>query len=790
VLSQLFARTVCVDLSETLSMNITIQGQDYSAYLDAAHPLTIERKLNQPSLCRVWLSLPASDSMAMPQRNQSLKVAGDNGTSYFTGYIAAAPLPEYAGAAVEGARYRLAIEALSDELLLDQAGMTPGKGAAGETAGALIVSLTARAGQSSISLPSSPLNETISEFVPVAGASWSQSAGEVAAQARAAYRAVDGALTLAAIPGTVHALSEAGGSLDLASLSLTSNLKRSVANDITVCGEREPAAYVTEYFLGDGATTTFNLAEAPCSLPESQRTIIHELFNEGMIDTRVWGAVGGNAYLEMGAGGLAMQGGSGIDGATLLFWLDQIEMGGTLLLEATGVSLAAESTGVLAGFFSGLETQSSCTAGFLVTAAQGTGNVSVQPLVQGAASGAAYAINSANQYALRIRVHCDEMERMLAVYRSCGDSGPIACGGQTNSVGAELQFEIQEFVDGVAGMPVTLYDGSVSTLPGACTVVAASSINLQGAMRALNLTNLGSAWVTSTPANGTQFTRRMGSTAQAAECHVEATGKLVFYNGYAPTAGEQIVVRYRAVGRAVGRSVNVAGQQALAQAGLPPVLAWIGSVTSPAARSSQDCRNAALTLAQAASSLSALWSGTYKSTNLSLGSDVWPGDALQLNAPSANLDAQLVVRTVTVSYSPSDPDLVEYTIAFANDWAEDLAIKTSLTVPADAWLPATANATPVANLNAMVVSAMSGNTVTINAGATAPAGGGFEIRRRDFAFQPGEDTDLVMRGTQPTLTFTRTSASDRFYIRMFDGATPPNYSDFSAALFLNLPLSS
>ena len=55
---------------------------------------------------------------------------------------------------------------------------------------------------------------------------------------------------------------------------------------------------------------------------------------------------------------------------------------------------------------------------------------------------------------------------------------------------------------------------------------------------------------------------------------------------------------------------------------------------------------------------------------------------------------------------------------------------------------------------------------------------------------PGEDPDLVMRGSQSNITFSRESASDRFYIRMYDGATPPNYSEFSAALFINLPLGS
>jgi hypothetical protein len=165
------------------------------------------------------------------------------------------------------------------------------------------------------------------------------------------------------------------------------------------------------------------------------------------------------------------------------------------------------------------------------------------------------------------------------------------------------------------------------------------------------------------------------------------------------------------------------------------------------------------------------------------------GDALLLNAPSTNLNAEVVVRTVKVTYSASYPDLVEYEIAFANDWADDLAIKTSATVPANAWLPA-----PIAPrcwpILRLTVTALNGSTVTVNTGVTPPSGGGFEIRLRDFAFMPGEDPTLVLRGSQPNLTFSRVSASDRFYIRMYDGATPPNYSEFSTALFINLPLSS
>jgi hypothetical protein len=262
----------------------------------------------------------------------------------------------------------------------------------------------------------------------------------------------------------------------------------------------------------------------------------------------------------------------------------------------------------------------------------------------------------------------------------------------------------------------------------------------------------------------------------------------VFYTGYAPVSGEQIAVSYRTIGRAVGRAVNTANQAALAAVGSPSVEAWIGSVTNPPTRSSEDCRNAALVMEQAAASVSALWSGTYKGTRASFAADVWPGDALLLNAPSTNLDAQVVVRTVKVSYSASYPDLVEYEIAFANDWADDLAIKTSATVPANAWLPAPIAPTVLANLNGLAVTSLSGSSVTVNTGVTPPTGGGFEVRLRDFAFMAGTDPTLVMRSSSSTLSFSRVSAADRFYIRMYDGSTPPNYSEFSAALFINLPL--
>ncbi len=100
-------------------------------------------------------------------------------------------------------------------------------------------------------------------------------------------------------------------------------------------------------------TTQFYLAADPYFPATSKSTIISEHFNEAQINQRVWGVTGGAGYLSLGAGGLAMNGGNGIDGETLLAWLDPVEMGGTLLLEAVGVTLRRGSTGTLAGFFIG-----------------------------------------------------------------------------------------------------------------------------------------------------------------------------------------------------------------------------------------------------------------------------------------------------------------------------------------------------------------------------------------------------------------------------------------------------
>jgi hypothetical protein len=771
-------------------MKILINGTDYAAALDAARSLTIVRKLNEPSICQLSLVLPSSGSLLAPQRYQQLRVVGDDGRVYFTGYIAASPMPEYAGAGLTGPRYRTVIQALSDELLLDSLLMPSSTTASGESTSSVISALVERTGSSALTVSGSTQAAAVGQLMPAKGATWSRLAREAATEARSSYHALDGQVAVSAVQSTVHAFREDDGTLDFSSLAFTSSVERGLANDVTVCGEHEPAAYVTEYFYGDGIASDFYLSETPYKTPASKTTAIRELFEEANIDTRYWSAPSASQYMSIGAAGLTMNGGSGIDGGTVLSWIDPVEMGGSMLLEASGLTLSPGSTGVVAGIYVGLTTQNCCIAGFQVTSAQGTGAVTIQPMIAGSASGIAVSVSSSNMYTLRTRIYAPEVERQRAIYRSFGDDGEISFGGDLINSPARVQMEVEAIVNGVGSMPVTVYDGTLASLTESATIVAASSINLMGTLRAFRLTRTGAEWITRTPAGGSARICRTGTMAEVAECSLASSGKLTFYTGYAPVAGERITVSYRSISRAVGRSINTASQTALAAAGNPSEAAWIGSVTNPTARSSADCYNAARAIQQAAAGTAALWSGRYKATNLAFSTDVWPGDGLSLISATANLDANVVVREIKLSYRASVPDVVEYEVSFANDWADDLAIQTSSTVPADTQLPVAADATALANLTALTVTALSGPTVTIDAGQDPPAGGGFEIRLRDHVFMAGEDADLVMRTTVRNMTFSRLSENDRFFIRMFDGSTPPNYSQFSAALFINLPLSA
>ncbi len=785
-------------------MKITIDNLDglgavdYSGALyagaspGAGAPLKVVRTLNAPSRCLG--SVVLAGALAVPVRRGRVVVSDADANVLFTGYLAVEPEAVYLGAGTSGPVYRYALDAVSDEWVLDRLNVPASGAGLAAGGGVLLQTLTKRVGGTAIATSGVGTGRAVGVFQPVPADAWSVNAGELAGAAYGAYRVVNGALSFASVGTVTHALSDGDGTLVPG--SLVAGAVKELANDVTLSGAMEPRTYATEMFAGDGTTAAFALSEAPFRPTALQGRLIDDAFDAGVFNPAVWAVTDPGSHLGFGGGGLAMSGGNGFDGQTTLTAIDSVEMGGTLLIEAGAVTLATASDGVLCGLFSGAVSRFNCFAGYNVR--QSGGNTIVTPMVNGAEAGTSYTAVSGHRYTFRIRLHCHEMERVLQTYYARVDGAVEAFGGGLVSAAMSMCFDVIDL--GVSSnTPATvLYDtasaGIVTNTPASCTFCAVDAVQMYGSMGFCRVTQTGSAWVVSTPASGASFTRLIGVAGEGVDCKVtESAGKgtVTFFAGRIPLEGETFSAMYRTSRRSVARIANGVS------VGAEGTARWLGKVVRPVARCSADCESAALAVLSFATARAAALRGSYAAqvchrvgAGTFPGGDVWPGDVLAVTANGATLN--VIVRMVTVEDGHAVPEVLHYTIAFANDWAEGLGMKLSESIATDALLPQTALAGAsevLANLQQLTVTSATGTALQVDAGTAPPAGGGFEVRVRDGGFGPGAAADLVLRSPVRSFSIPRVSAGERYYVRMYDGSTPPLYSRWSSAVFCNLPVS-
>ncbi|WP_260735756.1 hypothetical protein [Tunturiibacter lichenicola] len=771
-------------------MNITIDNLDgagvvdYSAALCADGPLKIARTLNAPSVCSGLLDV-SDAAVSVPVRRARVVVTAANGTVLFTGYIATDPEAVYEGTGLKGAVYRYAFSAVSDEWLLDKQAVPLSGAGLAQSGGQLLTTLTNRVDAGLFTTAGVMNGLTVGVFEPSQATSWSENAGGVASATYAAYRVLDGVVGLQPAGTVTHALSDGDGTLQVAALKTTA--VKELANDVTVSGEMEPTAYVTETFAGDGTTTVFQLSEDPFRPKKTAASaqFLTDSFNEAELDTQIWQVNDSAAHLGLSSAGLTMTGGNGFDGQTTLTAIDQLELGGTLVIEAGSLQLGGASAGVVCGLYAGTTQSANCFAGYNVR--QSGGATVVVPFVKGAEVGTVFTILQGHTYTLRIRLHCVEVQRVLQSYYAMVDGAVQSFGGGLVAAPMSVVFELQDL--GLASnTPATvLYDGSVTTSPATCSFVAVNSVQLFGSMGYCRITQTGSAWVVSTLPSGVTMTRLIGVNGEGVDCTVSAAGKVTFFAGRVPVAGELVTVTYRNQQRAVARLEDAASVAAEAAGGMPGTAQWLGKVLKPEARSSVDCESAASAVLSFSSSRAAAVAGTYAAVNPA---DVWPGDVLAVT--SAGQTMSVVVRSVEIVDGMGSPEALTYKMAFANDWAEGLGVTLSEAIAADALLPETALSAPgkvLANLQQLQVVSATGTALQVDSGTAPPAGGGFEVRRRDGDFGPGVDQDLVLRSPVRSFSIPREGQIEHYYVRMYDGSTPPLYSRFSSAVFTDLPVS-
>src|SRR5258708_23715598 len=92
------------------------------------------------------------------------------------------------------------------------------------------------------------------------------------------------------------------------------------------------------------------------------------------------------------------------------------------------------------------------------------------------------------------------------------------------------------------------------------------------------------------------------------------------------------------------------------------------------------------------------------------------------------------------------------------------------------------------DLSAAVIMNVTSTTVTMDGGFGPGVGDGIEVRRTDAGWGPDNDRNLVGRFTSQSFTVTRFGRVQDFFLRRFDGSSPPKYSRYSAGLHLDYPL--
>src|SRR5881394_4109013 len=250
-------------------------------------------------------------------------------------------------------------------------------------------------------------------------------------------------------------------------------------------------------------------------------------------------------------------------------------------------------------------------------------------------------------------------------------------------------------------------------------------------------------------------------------------------------------VRYRAYGRSMARVTNpasIAAEQRGVDDGTRGV---VHQLRAPSARTAVDCENAAVAIIT--DGATGRYQGKYQTWSDFLpggAQDVFPGDALAVNLPSQSASFQAIVDEETIVVKDLAEDHSQYEIGFVDATAEALSFefesaKTAAALNVNPMTIAQVGSTTLPDLTSAAIAQVSSTTATIDAGAAALSGGGFEIRWSDAGWGPNNDQNLAGRFTAQTFTLPRLGKAQDYYLRQFDGSTPPKYSRYSAALHVD-----
>jgi hypothetical protein len=759
--------------------------------------IRIERRLNLPSQLRLAL-VADSDSFVLPRAGARIVLQRDDGTKLFTGYVANVPEAVYSGWANAGPVHSYLVSAVSDEFVLDR--KTPAARApfVARTAGSIVKELTEELAAGAFDSAAVMDCDIVPRFVSDPEKRWSEQVGELAVCARASYRVQDSAVRFQPVGTEEHTLDEADDGFSPEGLKLRSpaHLKGRdtkgmappgllLMNDITVLGKSEPRGYVKDYFLGDGVNLGFALSNQPFT--RYNRAFVDEEFAGGELNASYW-KTDNTAAVSVSGGKLQVSG-----GPVGVSFIDQIELGGALILQHGDVQFTAASSGLFGGLYSGGTDQAHAFAAFQFSPAGG--QTQIAAVVNGAAAGGTIVAWAGLRYVFSTRIYASEIYRRQQRFHSSVHPAGAGRGGAEIAANAHVVMEVHVIDPNNPGTliaPATvLYDGLLANVPSTCTYLLVNTADMHAQVAFTRLMQAVEVEVLSTIPGRATRTRLVGALSEGADCNISSRPELYFYSTSVPVANELIRACYRSSGPASARVVDPASVAAHSRGSDDGVRGGVRRVALPLPRTSTDCENAALALLD--DTTQTAWSGEYETWSDFLPGgtrDVWPGDGLHLRVPSRAAEFDAVVRKVEVEVVSLAEDRSRYKLHFANDAAEPIGFGFGAANRPELQQPtattANAGATWIADLPAAEITAITSTTVSMDAGCNPPPGGGIEVRRSDYGWGAENDRNLVGRYATRSFMVTRLTRVQTFYLRQYDAAG--RYSRYSTVLHVDYPL--
>ncbi len=772
--------------------------QDYTGQLDGAKLPKLLRKLNQPA--ELQFSLVAnSPGLVIPVMGARVSLGKANGSDVFTGYVVTAPQYEYLGWGEQGPVYRYNVAALSDEILLDQKALPNRYPFVERSAGSALRQLAQDLLPGFFDVTAVQNLDTLASYSVNPQKDFTFHAAEISVAARASFRSMNGALSLVPVGAIAHALNESDPNFSPDGLSLNSpNL---LVNDVTVIGQEEPQAYVRDYFAGDQETLKFYLSETPFA--EVKTALIDEEYLGPGLDPTIWSANDPASAISVAAQTLQIAGGTGSDGQTTVSFIELIELGGALELQHGNVSFSAASQGVIGGLYSGAVAVANCVAGFQV-APSGSGST-IQALINGTVTGAGVATTTGHQYFFTTYLYSMEVYRAGETYHSSVHPAGSSLGGAAVSAKVRFVLEVQDIDPtnpATLVAPATvLYDGVMAGAPGFCTYALVNAASMECSLSYTYVAHIALPEVRTALANpdgsySAYVTQLVGAAADGGQCIITSDPALNFYVQYVPALNQLIVASYRGSGRAVAQVENADSVSALQKGADDGTRGAVVEMTTPRVRTGVDCENAALAILDDATGTA--WSGTYETWSDFLpgaAADIFPGDGITVNAPSRGAAFAAVVREVEIEIADPADDRGFYRIEFANDLASALAAEyaSAATVLPVQDVPPLLETTQVGayyqqNLIDAQITTVSSTTVSIDAGLAPSGGTGIEVRANDYGWGQANERNLLGRFNTQTFSLARLARAQTYFLRLYDGSTPPKYSRYAAALHVDYPL--